>query len=42
MSDNVKCPDCGGRGYIEESIDDEDMVAKVECETCGGSGTVEE
>ena len=34
------CPDCGGRGYIEEIDSDLRRVTGYQCERCGGSGTI--
>ena len=34
------CPDCGGRGYIEEIDSDLRRVTGYQCERCDGSGTI--
>lgn len=36
--DKCTCSACGGCGYIEEEVGDEDGYVKVECQVCDGKG----
>ena len=34
----VTCSACGGCGYIEEEVGDDDGTVQVECQVCDGAG----
>jgi DnaJ-class molecular chaperone len=40
MSEKIDCPECLGKGYVEEGIGGGN-ARKFRCEKCNGKGTIE-